>query len=39
VLRFGKYVGLTGERLDKAEGFFRRYGGAVVTGALSRRLS
>jgi len=33
VLRFGKYVGLTGERLAKAEGFFRRYGGAVVTGA------
>jgi membrane protein DedA with SNARE-associated domain len=33
VLRFGKYLGLTSERLDKAEGFFRRYGGAVVTGA------
>jgi len=33
VLRFGKYVGLTSERLAKAEGFFDRYGGAVVTGA------
>ncbi len=33
VLRFGRYVGLTSDRLDKAEGFFARYGGAVVTGA------
>jgi len=33
VLRFGKYVLLTGERLDKAERFFERYGGAVVAGA------
>jgi membrane protein DedA with SNARE-associated domain len=33
VERFGKYVGLTSQRLDKAEGFFRRYGGVVVMGA------
>jgi DNA-binding NarL/FixJ family response regulator/membrane protein DedA with SNARE-associated domain len=33
VLRYGKYVMLTSERLDKAEDFFRRYGGAVVAGA------
>lgn len=33
VLRFGKYVHLTSERLDKAERFFDRYGGAVVAGA------
>ncbi len=33
VLRFGKYVRLTAERLDKAEAFFARYGGVVVTGA------
>ena len=33
VLRFGKYVHLTSERLDKAERFFDRYGGLVVTGA------
>ena len=33
VLRFGKYVGLTSERMDKAERFFDRYGGAVVAGA------
>jgi len=33
VLRFGKYVGLTSQRLDKAEGFFDRYGGGVVAGA------
>jgi len=33
VLRFGKYVMLTSERLEKAEDFFRRYGGAVVAGA------
>lgn len=33
VLRYGKYVRLTTERLDKAEHFFARYGGAVVAGA------
>jgi len=33
VLRFGKYVMLTSERLAKAEGFFARYGSIVVTGA------
>jgi membrane protein DedA with SNARE-associated domain len=33
VLRFGRYVFLTKERLDKAEGFFRRHGGKVVTVA------
>jgi membrane protein DedA with SNARE-associated domain len=33
VLRFGKYVGLTSQRLDKAEDFFDRYGGVVVAGA------
>lgn len=33
VLRFGKYVFLTSERLDKAESFFGRYGGIVVTVA------
>ncbi len=33
VLRFGKYVMLTSERLDRAEGFFERYGGVVVAGA------
>ncbi len=33
VLRFGKYVHLTSERLDKAERFFDRYGGLVVAGA------
>jgi membrane protein DedA with SNARE-associated domain len=33
VLRFGKYVRLTDERLDKAEAFFARYGGFVVVGA------
>jgi len=31
VLRFGRYVFLTAERLDKAEGFFTRHGGKVVT--------
>ncbi len=30
-LRFGKYVFLTPERLDKAESFFNRHGGKVVT--------
>jgi membrane protein DedA with SNARE-associated domain len=33
VLRFGKYVMLTRERLDKAERFFRRYGGQIVVVA------
>jgi membrane protein DedA with SNARE-associated domain len=33
VLRFGKYVFLTGERLDKAERFFARHGGKVVVVA------
>jgi membrane protein DedA with SNARE-associated domain len=33
VLRFGRYVLLTSERLEKAERFFDRYGGVVVTGA------
>jgi membrane protein DedA with SNARE-associated domain len=33
VLRFGKYVLLTRERLDKAEGFFARHGGKVVVAA------
>ena len=37
VLRFGKYVRLTGERLDKAEAFFARYGGVVVAGARFHR--
>jgi membrane protein DedA with SNARE-associated domain len=31
VLRFGRYVFLTEERLDKAETFFARHGGKVVT--------
>ncbi|MEW2518398.1 DedA family protein [Actinacidiphila alni] len=31
VLRYGKYVLLTPERFDKAEGFFTRHGGKVVT--------
>jgi membrane protein DedA with SNARE-associated domain len=33
VLRYGRYVLLTSERLDKAEGFFRRHGGKVVVVA------
>jgi len=33
VLRYGRYVLITEERLNKAEGFFRRYGGAVVVMA------
>jgi membrane protein DedA with SNARE-associated domain len=33
VTRWGKYVLLTEERLDKAEGFFERHGGKVVTVA------
>jgi membrane protein DedA with SNARE-associated domain len=30
VLRFGRYVMLTGERLDRAESFFTRHGGKIV---------
>lgn len=33
VERFGKFVFLTPERLDTAEGFFKRHGGKVVTVA------
>jgi membrane protein DedA with SNARE-associated domain len=33
VLRFGKYVLITRERLDKAERFFRRHGGEIVVVA------
>lgn len=33
VLSYGRYVLITEERLNKAEGFFRRYGGAVVVMA------
>jgi membrane protein DedA with SNARE-associated domain len=33
VLRYGRRVGLTERRLDKAEGFFRRHGGKVVAVA------
>ena len=33
VLRYGKYVRLTSERLDKAEQFFDRHGAIVVTCA------
>jgi len=32
-LRFGKYVFLTEERLDKAEAFFERHGGWIITVA------
>ena len=31
VLRLGRYVGITNERLDKAEQWFHRHGGKVVT--------
>src|SRR6266571_1029388 len=31
VLRYGRYVSLTAERLDRAEEFFARHGGKVVT--------
>ena len=30
VLRFGRYVILTGDRLDRAESFFTRHGGKIV---------
>jgi membrane protein DedA with SNARE-associated domain len=32
-LRFGKYVFLTEERLDKAEAFFQRHGGKIIVVA------
>jgi membrane protein DedA with SNARE-associated domain len=31
VLRWGRYVRLTEQRLDRAEGFFRRHGGWIIT--------
>src|SRR6266699_761680 len=31
VLRWGRYVRLTEERLDKAEAFFERHGGWIIT--------
>jgi len=31
VLRLGRYIFLTPERLDKAEKFFARHGGKIVT--------
>jgi membrane protein DedA with SNARE-associated domain len=31
VLRWGKYVGMTAERLDKAQDFFNRHGGKIIT--------
>jgi membrane protein DedA with SNARE-associated domain len=33
VERFGKYIFLTHERVEKAEAFFNRHGGKVVAGA------
>jgi len=33
VLRWGKYVFITAERLDKAEEFFNRHGGKIITVA------
>ena len=33
VNRFGRYVLLTPERVDRAEAFFTRYGGGVIVGA------
>jgi membrane protein DedA with SNARE-associated domain len=33
VLRLGRYVWLTEERLDKTEGFFKRHGGQIVVVA------
>jgi membrane protein DedA with SNARE-associated domain len=33
ILRYGRYVFLTGERLEKAEGFFGRHGGKIVVVA------
>jgi membrane protein DedA with SNARE-associated domain len=31
VLRWGKYVGMTADRLDKAQDFFNRHGGKIIT--------
>jgi membrane protein DedA with SNARE-associated domain len=31
VLRWGRYVGMTAERLDKAQDFFNRHGGKIIT--------
>jgi membrane protein DedA with SNARE-associated domain len=33
LLRFGRYVGLTHERLERAERFFARHGGKIVAAA------
>jgi membrane protein DedA with SNARE-associated domain len=33
ILRWGRYVRLTEERLDKAEAFFERHGGWIITAA------
>lgn len=33
VLKFGKYVFITEDKLKRAEAFFRRYGGGIVTPA------
>ena len=33
VLRWGRYVGMTAERLDKAQDFFNRHGGKIITVA------
>lgn len=33
VLRWGRYVRLTGERLDKAQIFFQRHGAWIITAA------
>jgi membrane protein DedA with SNARE-associated domain len=37
VLRWGRYVRLTGERLDKAEIFFQRHGAWIITIAASSK--
>jgi membrane protein DedA with SNARE-associated domain len=39
VLRFGRYVRLTEERLARAESFFTRYGGKIVIVAQFIRAS
>jgi membrane protein DedA with SNARE-associated domain len=31
VLRWGRYVGMTADRLDKAQDFFNRHGGKIIT--------
>jgi membrane protein DedA with SNARE-associated domain len=33
VLRWGRYVGMTAERLDKAQDFFNHHGGKIITVA------